>query len=108
MKTITILAILSALTVTSCTPAAKSAANQLVQVAVDTCTEITNFVPPTSAVGSVIGLVCQGIDAAAPTATVVIDSAVWTTMKTAYLAKHGGVLPKGVSPVTVVIDAGGK
>lgn len=103
----TIIVLVTCLSLTSCTPAAKTAIDNGIQVAVDTCTEIENFVPPTGVIGSVVGLICQGIDAGAPVAKVIVDSSVWTGMKREYLAKHGA-LPKGVSPVVVSIDAGVK
>jgi hypothetical protein len=81
----------------SCTPSAKSAANEIIQVAVDTCQEIPNFVVPTSVAGSVVGLLCNLVDSSAPAVETIIDSAVWNQLKVAYIQKHGS-LPNGMSP----------
>lgn len=80
-------------------PAAKSALDSAVQVAVDTCSEIPNFIPPAltdSGAANLIGLACKAVDTSAPAVTTLIDSAVWNSMKTAYLAKHA-TLPAGMS-----------
>lgn len=80
----------------ACTPAQAAAA---VQLTVDTCSEIANFVPPTGTVGSVVGLLCQTVDQLAPAVQVIVDSNIWNSLKAQYAAAHGGVLPKGMSPV---------
>ena len=103
MKT---LIIVLALMAPGCSAAAKNAVATGVTVAVDTCQEIANFVPPSTAVGAVVGLTCQAIEAGAPAIEVIIDSNLWNSMKASYQASHGS-LPKGMSPVPVSYPTAG-
>jgi hypothetical protein len=80
-----------------CSPQAKSAANEIIQVAVDTCSEIPNFVPPSSVAGQVVGLLCNVVDSSAQPIETLVDSSVWNQLKADYLKKNGH-LPAGMSP----------
>lgn len=82
-----------AATLEGCT---KAQAVSAVNLTVDACQEISNFVPPTTAVGSVVGLLCQTVDQLAGPVEVVIDSTTWNAMKAQYLKTHGS-LPRGMS-----------
>jgi hypothetical protein len=85
-----------ALSLASCTPQARSAVDEIVQISVEACKEVPNFVPPASQAGAVVGLICTAVDAGAPAVEVVINSDLWNQMKAQYLKDHGA-LPDGVS-----------
>jgi hypothetical protein len=72
----------------ACTPAQVAAVTQFT---VDACTEIPNFVPPTSVVGQVIGLTCSGLEAGEGVVTVIVDASVWNAMKADYVKAHGAL-----------------
>jgi hypothetical protein len=75
-------------TTADCTPTQAASA---VQLSVDACTEISDFVPPTSVIGQVVGLSCQAIEAGASVVQVIVDASVWNSMKAAYVVAHGAL-----------------
>jgi hypothetical protein len=87
-----LLASLILLATSSCSPAAKTIADTIVNVAVDACQEAKAIAPG----DTTVSLVCAVVDGGAPIAHVVIDSNVWNQMKVQYKKEHGK-LPEGVS-----------
>jgi hypothetical protein len=101
---VALLALAGALWLTGCTPAAKSAINTAINVTVEACQEIPNFVPPSTAVGAVVGLICQAIEAGAPAVEVIVDSNVWNGLKEEYKKTHNGMLPTKAAAPGAALD----
>jgi len=77
----------------ACTPQARTAASEIVQVTIDTCQETPQIVP--AGVSGVVGLICSAIDIAGPAVQVLLASDVWEGMKATYLKTHA-TLPAGM------------
>jgi hypothetical protein len=69
---------------------AVTAANAGVQLSVDLCKETG------TTDGPLVALACAALESQQPDVTVMIDNAIWTSMKVSYLQMHGS-LPAGMS-----------
>lgn len=87
-----------ALSLIGCTKQQTTAVvNEIAKIGVDFCKEAPALAPPSAA--GVVSLICQVYDNSEKTVQVLVDRAVWNSMKANYLAQHGS-LPRGMTAPT--------